>query len=1172
LHFQRLRLSGFKSFVEPVEFRIEPGLTGVVGPNGCGKSNLLEALRWVMGATSAKAMRGEGMDDVIFGGADGRPMRNHAEVLLEIDNADRTAPAQFNDHPILQVTRRIDRGAGSTYRVNGVETRARDVQLLFADASTGANSPSLVRQGQISELIAAKPSNRRRILEEAAGVSGLHSRRHEADLRMKAAEANLARLDDVMGELESGLGRLRREARQAEKYKRLAAEIRALQGAVLYARWREADEALAAAKAERAAAESAVETAARDAARAQTVAAEAADALRPLREEEAVAAAVLQRLIIARDRIEREAEQASAEVERLKAERARIAADHAREQQGAEDAAATLSRLARELKEVEAAIAAAPERAPELDAALKAAEAARATADGEVERLAAEAAAAAARRQSAAEALSQGEARLRAARARVEEHRTRLNRTRRAIESAEADLARLVPVDPGKASADAALAAAEADLGKARAALEAAEADRAAALAAEDIARTASRRAEDALRQRRAEAEGLRKLSHPAGKADYAPALDHVTPERGYEAALAAALGEDLGAALDARAPAYWAGADPAPPRWPDGATPLAPLVKAPAALAARLALVALVDRADGDRLQKVAPIGARLVSREGDLWRWDGFTVRAEAPKPAAQRLAQRARLADLDAEIAKAEPDAAAAALAHSAAQAQVLKAEAALKDARAEPLRLERVLAAARDTAGALAREDARRDAQRQALSDTIARFRSELTEAEAALAASLPDVETAETALSALSAPPAAASDHHAAALNQARAAAAAAREGETRARSVLEQEQRARDGRLRRREGLARDHADWSRRAAAAAARIAALDQERARADEALSVAEDAPRSADDRLQKLLTEFAAAESRRKIAADRLAAAETATTEADRTLRAAEHAAAAARETRAGAEARETSAVDRAHAAAEQVRQALRLEPEALGARLREEAVAIPHDAQGVETHIANLERERDALGAVNLRADEEAGEIGQRLKTMEQERADLTGAIAKLRAGVNELNEEGRERLQAAFSVINEGFKALFETLFEGGQAELRLVESEDPLEAGLEIFACPPGKRLAAMSLMSGGEQALTATALIFAVFLANPAPICVLDEVDAPLDDANVDRLCKMLDEMRRRTETRFIAITHNPVTMSRVDRLYGVTMPERGVSQLVSVDLRQAEALAAE
>src|SRR5580693_3098436 len=244
MHFQRLRLTGFKSFVEPTDFRIEPGLTGVVGPNGCGKSNLLEALRWVMGANSAKAMRGAGMDDVIFAGSGGRPGRNRAEVTLTIDNADYAAPAALGRHPVLEVVRRIDRGEGSTYRVNGKEVRARDVQLLFADASTGANSPALVRQGQISELIAARPQNRRLILEEAAGVAGLHTRRHEAELKVRGAEANLLRLDDVARELDASFGRLKREARQAERYKKLASQIRALQGAVLHARWAEAAEAL----------------------------------------------------------------------------------------------------------------------------------------------------------------------------------------------------------------------------------------------------------------------------------------------------------------------------------------------------------------------------------------------------------------------------------------------------------------------------------------------------------------------------------------------------------------------------------------------------------------------------------------------------------------------------------------------------------------------------------------------------------------------------------------------------------------------------------------------------------------------------------------------------------------------------------------------------------------
>ena len=440
MQFQRLRISGFKSFVEPAEFRIEPGLTGVVGPNGCGKSNVLESLRWVMGAASAKAMRAGGMDDVIFAGSGGRPSRNHAEVSLTIDNSDHTAPPQFANDPVIEVTRRIDRGAGSTYRINGREVRARDVQLLFADASTGANSPALVRQGQISELIAAKPQNRRLILEEAAGVSGLHSRRHEAELRLRAAETNMARLDDVARELDSALGRLKREARQAEKYKRLAAEIRALQGGLLFARWRDAREALLRAQGEATAADAAVEAGAREAALASTTALTAEAALAPLREEAQIAGAVRHRLALEADRVEREVAQAAAEVERLTEALARIDADSAREAQIIEDARSALVRLSVELAELELSVQNAPERLPALEADWKAAEAARRAADGAVEALAASVAAADAERRAAA--------------TRVEEAQVRAARSQRALDAAKVDRAAVGPaVDPQAAAA-----------------------------------------------------------------------------------------------------------------------------------------------------------------------------------------------------------------------------------------------------------------------------------------------------------------------------------------------------------------------------------------------------------------------------------------------------------------------------------------------------------------------------------------------------------------------------------------------------------------------------------------------------------------------------------------------------------------------------------------------
>ncbi len=1147
MQFQKLRLSGFKSFVEPTEFRIEPGLTGVVGPNGCGKSNLLEALRWVMGANSAKAMRAGGMDDVIFNGAGSRPQRSHAEVTLTIDNSDFTAPAQFNANPVLEVVRRIDRGEGSTYRINGKEVRARDVQLLFADASTGANSPALVRQGQISELIAAKPQNRRRILEEAGGVSGLHTRRHEAELRLRAAETNLNRLDDIIRELEQTLGRLKREARAAEKYKRLSAEIRALQSAVLFSRWSEARDTLQRVEAETRTATARVEDSARAAAAAQTAALTAEEAIKPLREEETVATAVLNRLAIEKDRIEREAESADAEVARLSAEIARIEGDAEREAHIVDDAAAALERLAAEIEAVEAEVAASPSRLPELEAAARAADEARAKADGEVERLAASVAA--------------DEARRRAAEARLEDARARLNRTVRALDQAKAERAAIGPAeDPQAEAARSRLAEAEAALNEARAAVEAAETARGDAARAEQAARDEMRKLEDQLGRLKTEARGLAQLSAPRGKSAYPPALDTVRPRRGYEAALAAALGEDLEAALDARAPAHWGGRELGPPKWPDGAEPLAAQVEAPPELAARLAFVAVVSRQDGPRLQSALEPGCRLVSKEGDLWRWDGFVARAEAPRPAAIRLEQRTRLAEVEAEIEVVGPRAEAATEAQKAAQAAFRAAEASLAEARQRPREAERALASLRETVERLDREAARRDARAQSLDETIARFDAERVEAEAGFKAAESAAEAGDDAqnLSPM--------------LDAARAAATAAREDAAAARAAFEGERREREGRARRLESLTRDRDDWKRRSAAAARRIAGLAEDRQKAEAAMAEARDAPQLIEGRLARLLDEFAIAEARKAKSSDALSEAETTRAAADRALRAADAEAAEAREARATLSARLDAARDRFAEIAGNIREAARMEPEELGQRIAEEAVAVPKDAEGIEAHLFALEREREAIGLVNLRAEEEAQEQAARLQTMKTERADLTGAISKLRAGIEELNAEGRERLLAAFEVINGHFQALFQALFGGGQAELRLIESDDPLEAGLEIYACPPGKRLSTMSLMSGGEQALTASALIFGVFLANPAPICVLDEVDAPLDDANVDRYCNMLNEMRLRTQTRFIAITHNAVTMSRMDRLFGVTMAERGVSQLVSVDLRQAEALAAE
>ncbi|MCL4143946.1 UNVERIFIED_CONTAM: hypothetical protein GTU68_015284, partial [Idotea baltica] len=1150
--FTNLRLSGFKSFVDPTELLLEPGLTGVVGPNGCGKSNLLEAMRWVMGESSAKSMRGEGMDDVIFAGAATRPPRNFAEVSLMVDNADKLAPPQFGDAETLEIVRRITRDVGSTYRVNGKESRARDVKMLFADAASGAQSPALVRQGRIGELISAKPTGRRRFLEEAAGVSGLNVRRREAELKLKAAEENLVRVDDVLTRLDAQIGSLKRQARQAERYTKLSDDIKEMAALLVWLRYAEAD-------AEALAAETAMNEATRTVAAATTTASEATrkrdettEALPPIREEAVVAQAVYQRLIAKRDGLDAEADRAKANLERLEGELGRIVSDLARENDLNADAVRALEELTTERATLEASVSNSGLIEQAAQAALAAASIVT-DAEGSLDKLAARAAAATAERSAAERAKTESERSLDQAEGRLETELPKIERLARETAEAETTLeqARIAKAEAAQAAEDAPDRITQKH--EARKAAEESETDARAAL-------STKRSTHNALKS---ELESLEKALAAESSSDMGAAI--VTRMRaapGYEAALAAALGEEAAApelqGFSEKARGWLAlkllGSSPSV------GEPLSTYVDAPAALARRLAVTSVISREEGPEAQKDLRPGQHLVSPEGDLWRWDGYFSGAEtrASDPAVARLARLNRVDAVKAELVEGEAKLAAATQTLDRLEREVADARLSESNARAEHQKIQdaaastaRALADAEATLGRLraAESQSAEEVERQRRAE--ARARETLAAATASLAeigdptALREEADTARTALIALRQAHQAAKSEH----------------------DELVAAERARSGRL---EAIAREQANWESRAAQAKTRTGDLDSRQTAITAERDAAKSAPGAIAAQRDALVTDLDTAEKRVTQANDTLSTAESEARTAARDASEAESALSTAREARARADAVAEGAVTRKEEAAAALREEAQAEPEAVAERFADDdAPVVPlHDA---EERLSKLKMDRERLGAVNLRAAIEIEEAGTEREALGTERDDLEEAIAKLRKGLAELNKEGRARLLEAFEKVNGHFTGLFTHLFGGGNARLELTESDDPLQAGLEIMCEPPGKRLQSLSLMSGGEQTLTALALIFAVFLVNPAPVCVLDEVDAPLDDANVTRFCDLLDEMTRRADARFLVITHHAVTMARMNRLFGVTMVERGVSRLVSVDLGAAVDLVA-
>ncbi|MEO1092639.1 MAG: AAA family ATPase [Pseudomonadota bacterium] len=1353
MHVSRLRLAGFKSFADPTEVRVETGLTGVVGPNGCGKSNIVDAIRWVMGESSARGLRGGEMDDVIFAGSDARPAFDFAEVGLVLE------PPAAVGGTAIEVMRRLGRGVGSSFRLNGREARAKDIARMLADAAAGARSAAIVGQGQIGALVEARPQERQRLLAEAAGIAGLQSRRREAELRLDAAGANLRTLGEREAMLAEQESKLVREAKEAERYRKLSTRHRELQVLSLLQRYVEAERRVEAAESAAVASTAALDRARTDAADARLKAEAMAQDMPGLRVEaqgQATERARLEERLAGRVA---EADTARAAIARFKARSDALAEDEARERSTASEAAEAVERL-------EAARRAEPERRQTLDVQIEAARTALAEADAVVARAElawqealaaqsrnAEAHAAAARRLEAFETEATGIAGEReavvAALAAIEVEdrgdpgateavealrvaKTELvaaeaawqqaHEAARATAAAAAAAREMVSVAASDAAAAAhgverhveradALAERIADLVERRDALVARHADAAgrrevaaASLAALDgeaaryaAERTAVRGAEavtaveracSALRDAEAAVEADGKLASETAldtarleaeaaaltepEVDAAASADPVLPlaavAEAHHALLVAALGDDLLAPTTDGTIDGWRGTQgPVDDGLPPPAEPLDRSLSPPPQLAARFAQIGVVpDAATAAALQPHLKPGQRLTTPAGGVWRWDGFVRHPETRSSDGRALARTLRAAALTTRLdaARTSRDDAAEKARRSATHAAAARAGA----ARAEHDHVEARTAAER----AIADRD-RVDQDIERADRALAEAEQELAQVALMLApldARLDELRAEAYGLGEagpLRDAVASAAERHRAATE---AADSSSRWADSRRDEVEHAERRLRQARdalasaelaaadagaeagarvEQRRERLA----TLRERDRALAARFAALDAERVAAVPLTREREAAAAAADDAAGAAALALAAARTERDVRAaaalgaeadverferDREASAEalegwrtrlqssrralaelvarrrslaeeeaalvdpttlvvalgelqTAIAELEReattgseTLErrerelvlAADRQRAAEAQAAAAAE-RQQATLDRLEAARAALAAADAAGTERLTARpvslledpdVRTEAAAA--DGEALEHELVRLEASRDRLGAVNLRADADLAALREERETLGRERADLEHAVDELRRAIGDLNREGRARMLEAFKQVEAHFGTLFTRLFGGGRAELALAEDvDDPLAAGLDLQASPPGKRLQALSLLSGGEKALTAIALVFAFFRTQPAPLCVLDEVDAPLDDANVARLGDLMGEIAAATGTRFLVVTHHPLTMARMDRLYGVTMIERGMSSLVSVELDAAVAL---
>lgn len=1136
MKIDKVRIAGFKSFADPVEVEIQNGMTGIVGPNGCGKSNVVDGFRWAMGETSSKRMRADGMDEVIFGGTDTRPPKSTCEVRITLNNETRDAPAEFNDADILEISRKLQRGDGSTYRVNGKQARARDVQTLFKDAGIGATASAIVSQGKVGALINAKPSERRSLLEEAAGVTGLSARRREAEIKLKATEQNLERAEDMGKGLSDQLNSLRRQARQAQRYQSIDGQIRAAEATAFLVRWKSADERLSSTQARHDSNEERAAQAILALKKAEDALAATEKRAEPLTGAKREAETALALAKAATESFDKEIAAAKKALETAKKNVTRTKRDLERARQEIEDTTEETADLKDSIEMLEEDEIFGGEAVEEAAEAYESAQKAAFDAGEMLRTLEAGVAALEERRIAVKRRFNEETSRVSQAESRHVQLKTRI------VELTE----KLAGLTDG--SEEIAVLAERVE--------EIAERSSAASEelpAKENAASEANNRLSEVrakLAALRAELEALQKLS----SGDEEGLSKILVVQEGYEKALAAALGEGLTANDDPASDRYWSSqsTDAVGPEWLPS---LSRYVSGSDLVASSLNAVgvAIDDDQATSHLRKMKQ-GMSIVTMDGHIYRWDGY--RSELGGVAEQAVKRANRERALVAEVSAAENDLSRVKENYETAATRLQKAREAYNALRADETRLRRELAELEKSNAETITLRSDTQASLRAAEDTLPSVEVDLVALRAALKSTEAEVTTLQE------------QSGQANELADAKAAHVNAVSVENAARAKLDTLKRESDLRKTKLEDVRRRIAQADEKTKSASALIAELNDRMQEYQEEVILCGEADALAPDAKDRLLEKLVDANELFVEASEKAAQVEAEIADGRDNVRRLTEDVSVVREERASNIAELKAAGEALEELNREIRERLNCETSALtdvaGVSIDDE---LP-ELGACESRVARLTREKENIGTVNLLAEEQAGEIEEKLGGTKRAVVELREAVSKLRSMISQLEDESRLRLTDAFSAMDENFQELFTRVFGGGEAHMKLSGSEDILEAGLEIYACPPGKKMQTMSLLSGGEQAMAAIALIFAAFLIRPAPVCVLDEVDAPLDDANVDRLCRLVREMASEGETRFLVVTHHPLTMANCDRLYGVTMAERGVSRIASMDMAEAVA----